>query len=65
MTGRRSHGTRSALNGVVHQGTESTVLRPRLRERGGPTGHAQRPSPDWRGFGNLCTVERGRTGDGD
>ena len=25
MTGRRSHGRLSALNGVVHQGTEMTV----------------------------------------
>ena len=25
MTGRRSHGRLSALNGVVHQGTESVV----------------------------------------
>ena len=28
MTGRRSHGRLSALNGVVHQGTDITRLRP-------------------------------------
>ena len=26
MTGRRSHGRLSALNGVVHQGTQTPVL---------------------------------------
>ena len=32
MTGRRSHGRRSALNGVVHQGTLSTLLLLRVDE---------------------------------
>ena len=30
MTGRRSHGRLSALNGVVHQGTYSIDLRLRV-----------------------------------
>ena len=33
MTGRRSHGRLSALNGVVHQGTVKHLVRCRLDHR--------------------------------
>ena len=54
MTGRRSHGRLSALNGVVHQGSEWVVLRvpyPMAFFSRGLDGRIDDPNAGWKGRG--------------
>ena len=64
MTGRRSHGRLSALNGVVHQGTCGSEQRCRpMRRRGLENSRAVRPKPEAgsvdRGIQRWCRDHRG------
>ena len=50
MTGRRSHGRLSALNGVVHQGSRNP-LSPARRTKGAAATEAMKAFPKYTRFG--------------
>ena len=65
MTGRRSHGRLSALNGVVHQGTRDSTTSScndhHLREGRTPTFGGGYASEDY----SVSTIERPHEGSTD